>query len=124
MEIAHLGEHVEEMLKNIMPAILHGAPEDLQKVAAINERVEILFQSIITYLSEISRLELTEIQNKEFLKLMDATNSLEDMGDLIKSNLIELGRSRINHGVSVSPETEKLLLDYHKVLTRAVSIAI
>jgi phosphate:Na+ symporter len=124
MEIAHLGEHVEEMLKNIMPAILHGAPEDLQKVAAINERVEVLFQSIITYLSEISRLELTELQNKEFLKLMDATNSLEDMGDLIKSNLIELGRSRINHRVSVSPETEKLLLDYHKVLTRAVSIAI
>jgi phosphate:Na+ symporter len=124
MEIAHLGEHVEMMLKSIMPAILHGAPEDLAKIASINKRVEVLFQLIIDYLSKVSRLELTELQNREFLKLMDAANSLEDMGDLIKFNLVGLGTSRINERISVSPATEKVLLDHHKKVTRAVSIAI
>jgi phosphate:Na+ symporter len=124
MEIAHLGEHVEMMLKSIMPAVLHGAPEDLAKIASINQRVDVLFQLIIAYLSKISRLELTELQNREFLRLMDAANSLEDMGDLIKSNLVGLGNSRINQSVSVSPATEQVLLGHHDKVSRAVSIAI
>jgi len=124
LEIRHMGAQVQNMLSQIMPAILHGDRAILREVEHVDERVDALHAEIVTYLGRISRLELTEMQTEEFLRLMDAVNDLENIGDVIETNLVELGRRRIEKGVSVSKPTQDVLNGFHRVVTRAVDAAI
>ncbi|MDH3352677.1 MAG: Na/Pi cotransporter family protein, partial [Gammaproteobacteria bacterium] len=60
----------------------------------------------------------------ELLRLMDAVNDLENIGDVIETNLVELGRRRIEKQVSVSTPTQKVLNGFHEIVTRSVDAAI
>ena len=123
-EIRHMGEHVNEMLVEIMPAILHGSVDRLNELQAIDERVDILHAEIVIYLGRISQHELNEKQTKELMGLMDAVNDLENIGDVIEMNLVELGRRRIGKGVAISQPTQVVLTDFHQVVMDAVGAAI
>lgn len=123
-EIRHMGEHVTEMLAEIMPAILHGSVSTLGEIQKIDERVDVLHAEIVIYLGRISQLELSEKQTAELVGLMDAVNDLENIGDVIEMNLVELGRRRIGKGVAISKATQVVLSDFHQVVTDAVGAAI
>ncbi|MCP5093560.1 MAG: Na/Pi cotransporter family protein [Gammaproteobacteria bacterium] len=123
-EIAHMGVQVKEMLKGIMPAILSGSAATLKEIAEIDERVDFLHAEIVTYLGKISRLELTEKQTQDLVRLMDAVNDLENIGDVIEMNLVELGHRRIDKGVLVSSPTQVVLTDFHHAVLDSVEAAI
>ena len=55
---------------------------------------------------------------------MDATNDLENIGDVIETNLVELGRRRIGKGVAISAPTQVVLTDFHQVVMDSVNAAI
>jgi len=124
LEIKHMGEQALEMLSQIMPAILRGNEVALDEVERIDERVDALHAEIVTYLGKISAMKLTKKQNASFLRLMEAVNDLENIGDVIETNLVELGRRRIEKGVSVSEPTQEVLNGFHEVVTRSVESAI
>ena len=123
-EIRHMGEQVLEMVAKIMPAILHGSLDALNGIRAIDERVDILHAEIVVYLGRISQAELTEKQTRELMHLMDAANDLENIGDVVETNLVELGRRRIGKGVAISKPTQVVLSDFHQVVMDGVSAAI
>ncbi len=123
-EIRHMGEHVTEMLAGIMPAILHGNLSTLSDIQKIDERIDILHADIVIYLGRISQHELTEKQTEELVGLMDAVNDLENIGDVIEMNLVELGRRRIGKGIAISRPTQVVLTDFHQVVMDAVAAAI
>lgn len=123
-EIKHMGEHVREMLSGIMPAILHGSLSTLGEIQKLDEHVDILHAEIVVFLGRISQRELTEKQTDELMRLMDAVNDLENIGDVIEMNLVELGRRRIGKGVAISRPTQVVLSDFHRVVMDAVNAAI
>ncbi len=55
---------------------------------------------------------------------MEAVNNLENIGDIIETNLVDLGRSRIEQNVSVSQPTQEVLNGFHRVVTGAVDAAV
>jgi len=124
LEIQHMGGQVEEMLLRVMPVILHGNMSTLKEIRQMDEGVDALHAEIVTYLGKISGLKLTEKQSEEFLRLMDAVNDLENIGDVIETNLVELGINRINKNVSVSAPTQEVLEGFHAIVVRAVADAI
>ncbi|MGB5451972.1 MAG: Na/Pi cotransporter family protein [Sedimenticolaceae bacterium] len=124
LEMLNMGEGVKTMLAQIMPAIISGDRPALEAIRAMDERVDTLHAYIITYLGKIARLEMSASQNAEFMQLMEAVNHLEDIGDLIEVNLVELGESRIDQKVSISPSTQEVLQGFHRVVTDAVNAAI
>lgn len=123
-EIKHMGEQVQDMVAGVMPAILRGSASELDAIEDMDERVDVLHAEIVVYLGRISRRELTEKQTDDLVRLMDAVNDLENIGDVIEMNLVELGRRRIEKGVSVSQPTQVVLSDFHQVVTDAVEAAI
>jgi len=123
-EIKHMGTHVVEMISDIMPAISHGSAKALDAVRALDERVDFLHAEIVIYLGRISQSELTEGQTVELMHLMDAANDLENIGDVVEMNLVELGRRRIGKGLAISPPTQVVLSDFHQVVLDAVGAAI
>ena len=123
-EIKHMGEEVVDMLSRIMPAILHGSLATLDEIQKTDERVDALHAEIVVYLGRISSQELSKKQTVELMGLMDSVNDLENIGDVIEMNLVELGRRRIGKGVAISQPTQVVLTDFHHVVTDSVVAAI
>jgi phosphate:Na+ symporter len=123
-EIRYMGEQVHEMLTAIMPAILAGNEARLLEIQQADERVDALHAEIVLYLGKVSGMELREKQTRELTQLMDAVNDLENIGDVIEMNLVELGRRRIEKGVAVSRATQVVLTDFHQVVVDAVDAAV
>jgi len=124
LEILHMGERVQEMMERIMPAILSGSKETLHDIERMDDDVDTLHAQIIAYLGKISRLSLTELQTAELIRLMEAVNDLENIGDVIETNLVVLGHERIDEGVSISQPTREVLTNFHVAVNRAVAAAV
>ncbi|ADC62182.1 Na/Pi cotransporter family protein [Allochromatium vinosum] len=124
LEILHMGDSVREMMQSIMPAILGGNRQTLREIELMDNDVDSLHAEIVSYLGKISRQSLTEHQTRELMSLLAAANDLENIGDLIETNLVVLGRERIDQGVSVSEPTREVLLNFHRAVSRALGAAL
>ena len=124
LEIGRIGDQVREMLRLIMPAILGGDRITLRDIARIDDNVDVLHGHVITYLGLISRKQLTENQTRDFVNLMAAVNDLENIGDIIETDLVHLGNQRISEGVSISPSTRQVLTQLHQAVATTTDLAI
>ncbi|MEN8130757.1 MAG: Na/Pi cotransporter family protein [Pseudomonadota bacterium] len=124
LEVLHMGETVQEMLDRIMPAILQGNRESLESLRELDDQVDILYEQIVDYMGRISKHTLTDTQTEEFLSLMEAVSDLENIGDTIETNLVDLGLDRIEAGFSISAPTREVLIGFHQVVTRAFRSAV
>ncbi|MEJ1297227.1 MAG: Na/Pi cotransporter family protein [Candidatus Sedimenticola sp. (ex Thyasira tokunagai)] len=124
LEVLHMGDYVQQMLNEIMPAILTGKRKALKDIAQLDDVVDILYEQTIDYLGKISKQSLTEAQMEEFLQLMEAVGELENVGDTIETNMVELGLARINSDISISKPTTSILKGFHQVVVRAVGAAV
>jgi phosphate:Na+ symporter len=124
LEILHLGDQVKEMMQAILPAIFTGSKESLAAVSKMDDRVDVLHGQILTYLGKISQGTLTEEQTEEFLKLMEAVNDLENIGDIIETNLVALGAERVEEQFTISEATKEVITNFHAVVSKAVEAAV
>jgi len=111
------------MLQRIMPAIIAGNQPMLKEIARIDDEVDILHGHIVTYLGHISRNALTDEQTGELVNLMAAVNDLENIGDIIETDLVTLGYKRIEEAVSISDSTQAVLDNLHDVISAAADKA-
>ncbi len=123
LEILHMGDRARAMLAAILPAVLRGEPEDLESVAAMDDAVDALHGKIVTYLGQISRQSLSEVQTEEHIRLLEAANDLENIGDLIETNLVTIGSRRLEQRVTVSRETRQVIEGFHAAVARAFDAA-
>ncbi len=124
LEILHMGETVHEMLERIMPAIIAGDREGLEAVRRMDDAVDILYAATVEYLGKISKQPLSEDEMKEFLRLMEAVINLENIGDIVETNLVVLGYDRIDQSIAVSPLTQEVLNSFQAAITKAVQAAV
>jgi len=124
LEVLHMGEKVEDMYNRIMPAILSGNQNELNSIKEKDNDVDLLYEQIIEYMGLISKESLSDNQTEEFLALLEAVGDLENIGDTIETNLVELGKRRLRAGFSISQPTHKVLTDFHKTVHRALTLAI
>jgi phosphate:Na+ symporter len=124
LEILRMGDRVREMLAQILPAMLTGTRESLESIRKQDDAVDTLHGHIVTYLGQISRTALTDSQTRELIKLLEAVNDLENIGDIIETNLVTLGLERIEYGVRVSEPTHKVIEDFHAAVARALDASI
>jgi phosphate:Na+ symporter len=124
MEVMHMGETVSKMLKGIMPAIIKGDRQALETIRQMDDTVDILHAGIIDYLGKISKQQLSDEQSRELLQLMEAVSDLENVGDIIETNLVVLGHDRIRDKVEVSETTQQVLNGFQDAVTKAVAAAV
>jgi phosphate:Na+ symporter len=124
LEIGNMGDRVKEMLQNIMTATIKGDRTMLRNIAKIDDDVDILHGHIVTFLGQISQKTLTEEQTRILINLMAATNDLENIGDIIETDLVYLGNQRISAQVSISDETREVLHKLHNVVASTTELAV
>ncbi len=124
LEVLHMGEIVNDMMRRIMPAILDGSKKTISKIESRDDEVDLLYEQIVDYLGQISQQKLTDSQTEELLALMDAVGDLENIGDTIETNLVDLGMEHVTSEFTISPSTRKVLTNFHEEVNKAVDSAI
>ncbi|MBL8394695.1 MAG: Na/Pi cotransporter family protein [Candidatus Accumulibacter sp.] len=124
MEVMHMGETVNAMLQGIMPAIIKGDTRGLEEIRRMDDKVDILHAGIIDYLGKISKQPLSEEQGRELMQLMEAVSNLENIGDIVETNLVVLGHDRVRDKIEVSEATQQVLYGFQQAITRSVEAAV
>ncbi|MCB2101274.1 MAG: Na/Pi cotransporter family protein [Rhodobacterales bacterium] len=124
MEVGRLGGLVTEMVGEALPAVLTGDRETLAAVARRDRRTDILHRAIIDYLRRVGLHALGESQAAEMVHLMAAANSLEAIGDVVETDLVLLGRKRLEESLKFSPQTRDLISAFHGEVVTALDDAV
>ena len=124
LEILNMGERVRTMLTRILPAVFKGEKEDLQAIRAMDEAVDILHGRIIVYLGRLTRAGLREEESRKLVSLMEAANDLENIGDVIETNLVTQGMQRLDEGIRISDATQEVLTGFHRTIQKALELAL
>ena len=123
-EIGRLGELVEAMLKTSVPTVVSGNKEQLQTLAEMDADIDVLHGHIVRYLSRLSGHELSAEEADEVMNLLLVANNLEAAGDIMETNLVTIGRRRIDEEVVVSAPTRTVIERYQDEVVEALRAAI
>ena len=123
-EVGRLGDRVEEMLDAALPAVTAGTEEDLRDLAELDGDIDILHGHIVEYLGQISLGELSSEESHEVMELLQVANHLEQIGDIIETNLVTTGRRRIEEGVVVSKATLEVIQRYFDEVSQAFKASV
>ncbi len=124
LEIGEMGQQTQKMFMQIMPAIFTGSRNSLNQIAAMDDAIDITHGEVITYLGQISKQSLTDAQTQELTTFMGAANNLENIADIIESDLVELGHKRLDGDVTISRQTQAVLINLHEKVSEATDLAI
>jgi phosphate:Na+ symporter len=123
-EVGHMGEYVRQMLAESISALLAGDVERTREVSAIDDKVDLLYGEIVAYLGKVGRRELTESQAAEMASLLSAVNDLENIGDLIETDAVDLAEQCKDKQVRISDATRGVLGDLHREIVGSVEQAL
>lgn len=124
LELLRMTSRVQVMLTDALPAILDGPAEALQAVESLDDEVDALHGQIIEYLGRVGQRSLSPGSSDELMDLMEATNNLEAIGDVIETNLISLGRDRLANDYQVSVESRRMIEEFHSQVSLALDLAV
>ncbi|THB78242.1 MAG: Na/Pi cotransporter family protein [Desulfobulbaceae bacterium] len=121
-ELARIGEITLEMLDATRLALKSGLPDRLSAIQKEDDKIDILEAACIEYLSKIRKNSLTVRETKEHQVLLMATVALENIGDVIETNLVELSEQELGIHYTKSDETAKLTEGLYVVVHDALSL--
>lgn len=124
LELLRMTSRVQTMLTDVLPAVFDGPAEALAAVEDLDDEVDALHGQIIEYLGRVGQRPLSSTSTDELLDLMEATNNLEAIGDLVETNLIALGRHRLANGYEAGAESRRMIEDLHATTTLALDLAV
>lgn len=111
LELGRLGRRAARMSKSVLRTVIHGSEQDLSRLEQMDNEIDQLHTSIITYLGALSRENLSDQQSERLHDYLATANYIESIGDIIETNLVDVGRERIRDRLRVSEKTERLLDD-------------
>ncbi|EHG1328130.1 Na/Pi cotransporter family protein [Vibrio vulnificus] len=117
LELGRVGRRVCNML-NMLPPL---APEckdanetslvreSLNQIELIEEEVDQLHSTILSYLGRLRREPLSDAQSARQIKLISITDQLESIADLVVNSLLPLAYKALNDDIVVSPQMRTTL---------------
>ena len=123
LELLRMSARVKTMVDRSLPAVLSGTRWELAELQALDDEIDGLHEHIIDYLGLISETRLSESSTDEMMDLLGAANALEAIGDLIETNMVDIGLARIERSLAISDSTAAVLGEFHEAVCRALDLA-
>ncbi len=124
MELGQLGYAALQMVKRALSTVVNGNNQQLDALDEMDNDVDQLHAAIVTYLGRLAQENLSQKQSEQLHDYLSAANYMENIGDIIETNLVETGRERLRLGLEISPQTKKYLQEFHDKVCWAVEHAI
>lgn len=109
-EIVRMAGYVQPMVHEVGPAVLRGNEDDLDRIRLLDKDVDVLHAAIVRYLGKVSREELTPAETEFLHDYLNMATLFESIGDVVETDLVHVGEKRIEKNVTVSQQTQDVLL--------------
>lgn len=115
-EAMRMTEFVQDMLAMSIKPFQEACPEpvSIEKIEQMDDKVDILDRDIRFYLTQLSRHPLSGEEAQRQMEILHLIHNLENIGDVIDKNLMELAKKKCRKEVSFSREGEKELTGFHQ----------
>jgi phosphate:Na+ symporter len=123
-ELRRLGQLATAMLRQALPVTVHGSELEISRLVEADDEVDSLHGAIVTYLRRLSQSDLLTAQSNQLSDYLTVANYIENIGDMVETNIAEVGFDRVRANVQVSPMTEEALRALHKKVCSTVEQAI
>ncbi len=124
LELERLGNTAVKMVQESLPTVFDGTDEDLIALAEQDDEVDSLHTAVVTYLGQLSQSNLLHHDADRVADYMAVANYIENIADMIETNMVEAGSARIQHNVQMSQATQEVLLALHEQVTWAVETSL
>ncbi|MDJ0523223.1 MAG: Na/Pi cotransporter family protein [Planctomycetota bacterium] len=109
MELGRLGKRVRNLVRRAPSAIMTGTEEEIRAVERMDDDVDVLHKAIVDHLSRLSAGTLDEKHRNRLHGSLTVANYLENMADVVETNLVSAGLRRTRHDVQISEGTQEFL---------------
>ncbi len=123
-ELGRLGTIAIHMARGALQTVIHGSAVELRNLEETDNHIDQLHGAIVTYLGRLSQENLSDHQSAQLQDYLAAANYIESIGDMIETNLVETGRTRLKLGLHVSRATEDVLDAFHHKVCWSVEQAL
>ncbi len=124
LELNRLGQYALLMVQDALPTVCTGNEDDLEELAELDDNVDILYGAIVTYLGQLSQMDLLSQNSHQLSRYMTIANHLENIGDMVETNLVEAGSERIKYNVEMSETTREILMALHEQVVWSIENAL
>ncbi|HXK55789.1 MAG: hypothetical protein KDI74_06650 [Gammaproteobacteria bacterium] len=101
-------DFINRMLSENIPALLNGTLEQIRESSAIDDKMDILYAEVVAYPGEVGKKEFTDFQVNELSRLLAVVNDLENLGDPIETNALDLADQCATQHLHMSDVTKKV----------------
>ena len=113
-EVLRMADIVQDMLKGSIEVFKNNNMRLLEEIEEKDDEVDTLDREIKLYLTRLSQEALTDQQARREMEIITFTNNLENIGDVIDKNLMDLAKKKINKQLSFSQDGLREIIDFHQ----------
>jgi len=124
LELGRAGGIAESMYRDLQPALQERSRERLGEVARRDDKVDILEAAILDYLGTIREGSLTEQESITHQNLMTSVVNLEELADVIETDLVQLGKRHIEEDLYSSDATQKIIASLYEAVGEAITLTV
>jgi phosphate:Na+ symporter len=123
-EALRMGDVAQSMLRDAMTVLRTDRQELLEDVERRDDQLDYLEREIKLFLSRLGRDAMGPDLARKEIALITFIGNLENIGDIIDKNLMELARKKLYHGRRFSGAGEAELIDFHGIVAKNLERAI
>ena len=123
-EALRMGDVAQGMLRDAMTVLRHANQELLEDVERRDDQLDYLEREIKIFLSRLGRETMSPDLAQKEIALISFIGNLENIGDIIDKNLMDLARKKLYHGRRFSEAGEMELIEFHSMVSKNLERAI
>jgi phosphate:Na+ symporter len=123
-EALRMADIVSDMFAKTIATFSGVDPDLIEFIEEKDDQVDTLDREIKLYLTKLSQQSLTDEQSKREFGILAFVNNMEDIGDIVDKNLMELAKKKLNRGVHFSEPGMKEVVLLHKKVLQNLELAI
>jgi phosphate:Na+ symporter len=123
-EALRMADVAQGMLRDLIPVFRDDDQELLEDVERRDDRVDFLEREIKLFLARLGREAMGHDLSRKEIALISFIGNLENIGDIIDKNLMELARKKLYHGRRFSEEGWAEIVEFHGMVTKNLESAI
>lgn len=122
-EILRLSDTVEQMVEKSIHLFQHGSEREIEALKGMDAVVDFLNRGIKLYLTKLSQKEMAPEQVQKEFELLLRTNDLENIGDIIDKNIVDLVRKNLRKGYVFSEEGWGEITAFHSKVVELLRLS-
>jgi phosphate:Na+ symporter len=123
-EAIRMSDIAREMLNDSLHVMKDDNRELLKKIERRDDDLDLLDREIKLYLTKLTQENLSDEQAQRELQIIAFTSDLENIGDVIDKNLMDLAAKKIKNNLVFSSEGLKDIIEFHRMVQENFELGI